>query len=75
MLGSPADDWTSAALPSPGIYGVPEGLVCSFPVRAVGGQWQIVEGLDINEFSRQRIDASVAELQAELDAVSALSDR
>ena len=75
VLGSPADDWTSAALPSPGIYGVPEGLVCSFPVRAVGGQWQIVEGLDINEFSRQRIDASVAELQAELDAVSALSDR
>jgi len=58
---------------SPGVYGVPEGLVCSFPVRAVGGRWEIVEGLEINEFSRSRIDASVAELQSELDAVAARS--
>ena len=57
------------ALPSPGVYGVPEGLVCSFPVRSVDGRWQIVEGLDINDFSRARIDASVAELQSEREAV------
>ncbi|SDU22355.1 malate dehydrogenase [Gordonia westfalica] len=68
VLGTPADDWTSTALPSPGVYGVPEGIVCSFPVRSVGGEWEIVEGLDINEFSRARIDASVAELEAERDA-------
>ncbi|WGJ83923.1 malate dehydrogenase [Gordonia sp. SMJS1] len=70
VLGTPPDDWTSVALPSPGAYGVPEGLVCSFPVRSVDGRWQIVEGLDINEFSRARIDASVAELQSEREAVS-----
>ncbi|UCZ90971.1 malate dehydrogenase [Gordonia sp. WA4-43] len=69
VLGTPPDDWTSVALPSPGVYGVPEGLVCSFPVRSVDGRWQIVEGLDINDFSRARIDASVAELQSEREAV------
>ncbi|GAB98759.1 malate dehydrogenase [Gordonia namibiensis NBRC 108229] len=68
VLGTPADDWTSTALPSPGVYGVPEGIVCSFPVRSVDGQWEIVEGLEINDFSRERIDASVAELAAERDA-------
>ncbi|MGE2729124.1 malate dehydrogenase [Mycolicibacterium vaccae] len=70
--GTPGDDWTSVALPSPGIYGVDEGLVCSFPCRSVDGQWEIVEGLEINPFSRTRIDASVAELRAERDAVAAL---
>ncbi|MCK8614181.1 malate dehydrogenase [Gordonia sp. C13] len=68
VLGTPADNWTSTALPSPGVYGVPEGIVCSFPVRSVDGQWEIVEGLEINDFSRERIDASVAELAAERDA-------
>ena len=70
--GTPEGDWTSVALPSPGVYGVDEGLVCSFPCRSVGGQWQIVDGLDISEFSRSRIDASVAELRSERDAVTAL---
>jgi len=70
--GTPADDWTSVALPSPGAYGVDEGLVSSFPCRSVDGRWEIVEGLDINPFSRARIDASVAELRAERDAVAAL---
>lgn len=70
--GTPEGDWTSVALPSPGAYGVDEGLVCSFPCRSVGGRWEIVEGLDINPFSRARIDASVAELRAERDAVAAL---
>ncbi|WP_099020390.1 malate dehydrogenase [Mycolicibacterium palauense] len=72
LHGTPEGNWTSVALPSPGAYGVDEGLVCSFPCRSVGGEWQIVEGLDINEFSRTRIDASVAELRAERDAVAAL---
>ncbi len=72
VLGTPGDSWTSAAIVSPGAYGVPEGLVCSFPVRSVGGDWQIVEGLAINDFSRARIDASVAELQAEIAAVDTL---
>lgn len=69
VLGTPDGDWTSAAMPSPGVYGVPEGLVSSFPVRSVDGRWQIVEGLEINEFSRARIDASVAELADEIVAV------
>lgn len=64
--------WTSAAVVSDGSYGVREGLISSFPVRAVDGQWRIVDGLAIDAFSRERIDASVAELQAERDAVEAL---
>lgn len=63
---------TSAALVSHGEYGVPEGLVCSFPALAADGAWEIVEGLAIDAFSRQRIDASVAELEAERDAVRGL---
>lgn len=70
--GTPEGDWTSVALPSPGVYGVDEGLVCSFPCRSRDGRWEIVEGLDINAFSRARIDASVTELRAERDAVAAL---
>ncbi|CAJ1507689.1 malate dehydrogenase [[Mycobacterium] burgundiense] len=70
--GTGDGDWTSVALPSPGVYGVDEGLVCSFPCRSVDGQWQIVEDLDLNAFSRSRIDASVAELRSERDAVAAL---
>ena len=70
--GTPADDWTSVALPSPGAYGIEEGLVCSFPCRSTDGRWEIIEGLDINPFSRTRIDASVAELREERDAVLAL---
>jgi len=64
--------WTSAAVVSDGSYGVPEGLISSFPVRSVQGAWQIVPGLEIGEFSRVRIDASVAELMAEREAVTAL---
>ncbi|MEN2736303.1 malate dehydrogenase [Microbacterium sp. X-17] len=61
--------WTSAAIVSDGSYGVPEGLISSFPVRSVDGRWEIVQGLAIDAFSRERIDASVAELVAERDAV------
>ncbi|WP_315097156.1 malate dehydrogenase [uncultured Cellulomonas sp.] len=70
--GTPAGDWTSAGIVSDGSYGVPEGLISSFPVTSDGGSWQIVQGLDIDEFSRGRIDASVAELVEERDAVQAL---
>ena len=70
--GTPEGDWTSAALVSDGSYGVPEGLISSFPVTASGGAYQIVPGLDIDEFSRARIDASVAELIEERDAVHKL---
>ena len=64
--------WTSAAIPSDGSYGVREGLISSFPVRSVGGRWEIVHGLEVNDFSRQRIDASVAELEAEYETVEGL---
>ena len=70
--GTPEGDWTSMAIPSDGSYGVPEGLVSSFPVTTTGGEYSIVQGLEISEFSRTRIDASVAELQAERDAVAEL---
>ncbi len=70
--GTPAGDWTSMAVPSDGSYGVPTGLVSSFPVTTSGGEYSIVPDLDISEFSRGRIDASVAELQSERDAVAEL---
>jgi len=72
LLGSAEDDWVSMAVASDGSYGVPEGLVCSFPVTTSDGDWQIVQGLEIDQFSRARIDASTAELQEERDAVRAL---
>lgn len=65
-------DWTSAGVVSHGEYGVPEGLVCSFPVRSIDGQWQIVDGLEPDEWARARIDASVSELVEERAAVRAL---
>lgn len=70
--GTSAGSWTSAGVVSDGSYGVPEGLISSFPVRSTGGKWEIVQGLEINDFSRQRIDASVAELTQERDAVQDL---
>jgi malate dehydrogenase len=69
-LGSPADDWVSMAVPSDGSYGVPEGLVSGFPCTVdKHGDYQIVPGLDIDDFSRRRIDTSVAELAGERDTV------
>jgi malate dehydrogenase len=69
LRGTAAGDWTSMAVVSDGSYDVPEGLVSSFPVTTADGDWQIVSGLDIDEFSRSRIDASTAELSEERDAV------
>jgi malate dehydrogenase len=60
------------SVPSDGSYGVAEGLISSFPCRCSDGEWKIVEGLEIDDFSRQRIDASVAELEEERDAVASL---
>jgi malate dehydrogenase len=65
--------WTSASVVSDGSYGVPEGLVCSFPCRSAGGAWEIIQGVPVNDFSREKIDASVAELASERDAVRALN--
>ena len=70
--GTRENDWTSAAIVSDGSYGVPEGLVSSFPVTASNGAWEIVQGLEISDFSRERIDASVAELGEEREAVKKL---
>ena len=73
VLGTPEDDWVSMAVPSDGSYGVPEGFISSFPCTTSGRRYQIVQGLDIDDFSRTKIDASVAELADERDAVKALS--
>ncbi|HZM41671.1 MAG TPA: malate dehydrogenase [Acidimicrobiales bacterium] len=71
-LGTPEGDWVSMAVPSDGSYGVPEGLISGFPVTCAGGRYEIVPGLDLDDFSRSRIDASVAELGDERDAVREL---
>ncbi len=71
-LGTPAGDWVSMAIPSDGSYGVPEGIISSFPCVCKDGSYSIVQGLDIDDFSRARIDASVAELVEERDEVKKL---
>jgi malate dehydrogenase len=71
-LGTPAGDWVSMAVPSDGSYGVPEGLISSFPCTCSNGKYEIVKNLPIDDYSRARIDASVAELLEERDAVKAL---
>ncbi|GLW54141.1 malate dehydrogenase [Kitasatospora phosalacinea] len=70
--GTPAGDWTSMGIVSDGSYGVPEGLISSFPVTTKDGKFEIVQGLDLSEFDRKRIDASVGELAEERDAVQQL---
>ncbi len=68
--GTPDGDWTSAGIASDGSYGIPEGIICSFPVTAAGGEYTVVQGLDVDTATRTRIDATVAELVAERDAVA-----
>jgi malate dehydrogenase len=70
--GTPPGDWVSMSVCSDGSYDVEEGLISSFPCTCADGEWAIVEGLDVNDFSRQRIDASVDELRQERDAVREL---
>jgi malate dehydrogenase len=72
LLGSPEGNWVSMAVMSDGSYGVPEGLISSFPVTTKDGNWTIVRGLEIDEFSRGRIDTSTAELADERKAVTEL---
>ena len=71
-LGTPDGDWVSMGIPSDGSYGVPEGIISSFPVTCANGEYTIVQGLEIDEFSRGRIDISTAELVSERDTVSGL---
>ncbi len=72
VLGTPAGDWTSMAIPSDGSYGVPEGLISSFPVTIADGKVSVVQGLELDAFSKAKIDASVAELADERAAVTEL---
>lgn len=69
VVGTPEGDWVSMGVPSDGSYDVPEGLVSSFPCVVRDGEWQIVRGLEIDDYSRSKIDATVAELEAERSAV------
>ena len=72
VLGTPEGDWVSMAIPSDGSYGVAEGIISSFPVTCSGGEYSIVQGLDVPDFSQQKIDATVKELTDEREAVSGL---
>ena len=70
--GTADGDWVSMAVPSDGSYGIPEGLIYSFPCTCSGGEYKIVQGLEIDDFSRERMDATMQELQEERDAVEDL---
>ena len=72
VLGTPGEEWVSMAVPSDGAYGVEEGLISGLPCRCSNGKWSIVEGLEVSDFSRARIDATVDELRAERDTVKKL---
>lgn len=72
VLGTPQGDWVSMSVPSDGSYAVPEGIISSFPCTCANGAYSIVQGLEISSFSRARIDATVAELEEERQAVRAL---
>ncbi len=72
VAGTPEGDWVSMAVPSDGSYGVDEGLISSFPCTVSGGEWSIVQGLEVNEFAQGKIDATVNELREERDAVTQL---
>ncbi len=71
-MGTPDDDWVSMAIPADGSYGIEEGVVYSYPVRCSGGEYQIVQDLDVNEFSRERMEATEAELREERAAIESL---
>ena len=71
-LGVTGYSWTSSSIMSDGSYGVPEGIISSFPCTAQDGEWRIVQGLEIDDFSRARIDASAAELLEEKSAVASM---
>lgn len=70
VMGTADDDWTSMAVPSDGSYGIPEGLTYSFPVTCSNGEYKIVQGLEIDDFSRERMEITQRELEEERDAVA-----
>jgi malate dehydrogenase len=72
VSGTPDEDWASMGVVSDGSYDIEEGLICGTACECSGGEWKRVEGLEINEFSRERIDATVSELKEERDAVQKL---
>lgn len=72
VAGTPSGDWVSMAIPSDGSYGVAEGVISSFPVTCSGGEYEIVSGLELNDFSKSRIETTVNELQEEREAVRQL---
>jgi len=71
VLGT-SGSWTSSSIMSDGSYGVPEGIISSFPCTSENGEWKIVQGLEIDDFSRAKIDASAAELVEEKNAVASM---
>jgi malate dehydrogenase len=72
VIGTPDGDWASMGVPTDGTYDIAEGIISGYPCTCSGGEWSIVEGLEITDFSRERIDATVAELREERDAVAGL---
>jgi len=72
VLGTPAGDWVSMAVPSDGSYGIPEGVIYSYPVTCKNGAYSIVQGLEVNEFSREKLQATHRELLEERDGVKDL---
>ncbi len=72
VLGTPDDDWVSMSVPADGSYGIEPGIVYSYPVRCAGGDYEIVHGLDINDFSRERMAATEVELREERAAIEDL---
>ena len=72
VLGTPEGDWVSMGIPSDGSYGIDEGLIFGFPVTCSGGSYQIVQGLDLNDFSQSRLDVTVNELKDERETVKQL---
>ena len=71
-VGTPQDDWVSMAIPADGSYGIEPGVIYSYPVRISGGRYEIVQGLEINDFSRQRMHATETELREERAAIEGL---
>ena len=69
---TPADDWVSMGIPADGSYGIKEGVIYSYPVRCSNGSYEIVQGLGISDFSRERMDATEAELREERAAIENL---
>jgi malate dehydrogenase len=72
VAGSREGDWVTMGVPSDGSYGIPEGVIFGYPVTCRGGQYQVVKGLEVSDFSRKRIDATLKELHEERDSVKQL---